>query len=354
MSLEEKESSWIAAKKDLEHQLRLQTEQTKACRQTEALLQREIASLQELNASFDHLPDKSVTALASASVQSKLDALQLDLHTTQEELLAIRIDRDRIQVALEESLSSQRNVNLQIDQVKEKYGKLREALELQKQASVQAEQRALRAEELAGRGSFNPSTTRVVHLTQNPLTTTLKEQNASLKQRLEEYALAASSSTSTATTTPGASKGMFHKRLTPQSAAPPTVSSSTLTATTAEVNPDKLHQRLKQQFQHQIALFREGVHLITGYKIDMLPDHDRPTFRVRTMYAERERDELIFQWPKGKEGQSVTSLDLLYSDWAKLLMKSASYDYVTKYHSVPAFVAAVQLEQFESTTKIMM
>lgn len=344
-SLEEKEASWIQTKKDLEHQLRLQTEQTKACRQTEALLQRELKSLQELNASFDHLPDKSATALALASVKSKLDALQLDLNTTKEELQVVRADRDRIQLALDESMTTQRAAYTQLDQVKEKYGKLREALELQKQASLQAEQRALRAEELAGRGSFNPSTTRVVHLSQNPLTTALKEQNANLKQQLED-ALASSSSTA-ATTTPGASK-MYHKRSTPQSAAP------AATTTTAEVNPDKLHQRLKQQFQHQIALFREGVHLITGYKIDMLPDHDRPTFRVRTMYAERERDELIFQWPKGKEGQTVTSLDLLYSEWAKLLMKSASYDYVTKYHSVPAFVASVQLEQFESTTKIMM
>ena len=81
----------------------------------------------------------------------------------------------------------------------------------------------------------------------------------------------------------------------------------------------------------------------------MIPDNDRYTFKVRSMFAERERDYLVFQWPEGKE---VTSLDLLNTEHAKMLTKSPSYEYMTKFHSLPAFLSSVQLSLFEKQTMI--
>ena len=120
----------------------------------------------------------------------------------------------------------------------------------------------------------------------------------------------------------------------------------------SEVDPDKLHQRLKQSFKEQIGLFREGVYLMTGYKIDMLPGVDRPTFRVRSMYAGQEEDHLMLKWPKLKpsEGESVTSLDLLGTEWATALSHTDSFAYMTKFNSLPAFLASVQLAEFEKQT----
>ena len=82
----------------------------------------------------------------------------------------------------------------------------------------------------------------------------------------------------------------------------------------------------------------------------MLPGVDRPTFRVRSMYAEREEDHLMLKWPKTDGAAPPTSLDLLNTEWAKALCHSPSYDYIKKFNSLPAFLASVQLAQFEKQT----
>ena len=51
------------------------------------------------------------------------------------------------------------------------------------------------------------------------------------------------------------------------------------------MNAEKLNQRLKENFREQISKFREGVYLMTGYKVDMIPGTEKPTFRVRSMFA---------------------------------------------------------------------
>ncbi len=79
----------------------------------------------------------------------------------------------------------------------------------------------------------------------------------------------------------------------------------------------------------------------------MIPDSDRVKFKVRSVFAEQEKDHLVFQWPEGPE---VTSLDLLNTEHAKLLSKTPSYEYMTKFHSLPAFLASVQLTLFEKQT----
>ena len=79
----------------------------------------------------------------------------------------------------------------------------------------------------------------------------------------------------------------------------------------------------------------------------MIPENDRYKFKVRSVFAERERDYLLFQWPEGKE---VTSLDLLSTEYGKLITKQPSYEYMTKFHSLPAFLASAQLALFETQT----
>lgn len=81
----------------------------------------------------------------------------------------------------------------------------------------------------------------------------------------------------------------------------------------------------------------------------MIPENDRYKFKVRSVFAERESDHLMFQCPEGNE---VSSLDLLDTELAKLLTTTPSYDYMTKFHSLPAFLASVQLSLFEKQTMI--
>jgi hypothetical protein len=88
---------------------------------------------------------------------------------------------------------------------------------------------------------------------------------------------------------------------------------------------------------------------VSVFQVDMIPDNDRYKFKVRSVFAEREKDHLVFQWP---EGNHVTSLDLLNTEHAKILTNTPSYEYMTKFHSLPAFMASVQLSLFENQTMI--
>jgi hypothetical protein len=89
---------------------------------------------------------------------------------------------------------------------------------------------------------------------------------------------------------------------------------------------------------------------MTGYRVELLPGTDRPTFRVRSVFAENEEDQLLLKWPKGEE---VSSLDILDTELAKNLATTPSYDYMAKCHSLPAFLASVQLSLFEKQTVMM-
>jgi mitotic spindle assembly checkpoint protein MAD1 len=117
--------------------------------------------------------------------------------------------------------------------VLEKFGKLREAVYEERAKAEKASVRADEAEALAGKGSFDPEKTRVLHLSNNPLTQALKEEIKVLRRQVEALS----------------DSGKKKK------------------ASGIDVDPNKLHQRLKQSFKEQIGRFREGVYLMTGYKV---------------------------------------------------------------------------------------
>lgn len=254
-------------------------------------------------------------------VDAKFKTVELELNSTKEELQVVKTDRVRFLAERSQAMKEKEEKQNEHDRVKEKYGRLREALEVEKGKVQEAQNRAIRAENLAAKGAFNPDETRILHLSKNPLSETLQQQNINLKRKLKE-----------ALQTKG---GDFKATPTPQ----------------VDVNPTKLHKRLKQSFKEQIGLFREGVHLITGFRIDMLPNMERHSFRVRSMYAEREEDQLVFQWPDNlPEGEMPTTLHVMKTELALALQESDSYQYMTKFNSLPAFLADVQLRQFEKQT----
>ena len=232
------------------------------------------------------------------------------------------------------------------DKVVEKFYKLRDALKVAKSKAEQAECRADSAERSAGKGTFSPEETKVLHLTTNPLSNAVK-----LKYEAELYALRETlSKVSTAESEKVADGENDHQILLKSSSTP----SSSSASSPASLNAEKLNRRLKESFQKQIGIFREGVHLLTGYKIDMITedkDPERPKFRVRSVYAEREEDHLMVSWPKLNKGEEATSLDLLDTELAQVLSREPScFGYMEKYGSLPAFMASVTLTLFEKQT----
>jgi hypothetical protein len=297
----------------LEKNLQEANTQIETLKAQQAVSQREAVHLRELITTFDDLPLASAAESRAGDIlkSPKLDTskrtLQISLDTANEEIRLALAERDRLAKQVEEG-------GTELERVKEKFGKLKEALQAERAKVAEAQERAHAAEALAGKGSFDPEKSRVMHLTETPLAEALKEEIKILKRQLETVKGARSSSKS------------------------------------AHHNPDKLNQRLKENFKEQIATFREGVYLMTGFKVDMLPNTDRPTFRVRSVYGEQEEDHMMLKWPKTEE---VASLDLLNTDFAKSLSTTPSYDYMTKFHSLPAFMASVQLSLFEKQTMVI-
>jgi DNA repair exonuclease SbcCD ATPase subunit len=298
-----------------DHRTRVQTLEAE-----KAILEREMTSLRALVRTFDGMPLLSPTptnqrdVIASPKLQTSFKTLEVRLQSVQDELDLVRRERDRAAQDLDSSRDAKLATEKELANVKGKFAKLREALMDERSKAARAEQRAIEAESLAGKGSFNPEKVRALHLTETPLAQSLREEIGVLKRQLE-------------------AKG---------EGSPP--ASATKMSTE---DWEKKMQRLMENFKGQISLFREGVFLATGFRVELLPGTDRPTFRVRSVFAENEGDELMLKWPKGDE---VSSLDILETDLAKVLATTPSYQYMVKFNSLPAFLASVQLSLFEKQT----
>lgn len=326
--LQHKEREWSRDRRQMQAQLEASRRNLQQAEAQQAIYQRETLELQSLIKTCDNLPFTGTTTAAPASTTlstpDSIKTLELTLSTKRQELDLALHEKDRLS-------KEKGELSQELETVKEKFGKLRDALLAERNKAQEAEQRANAAEALAGKGSFDPETTRVLHLSETPLAKTLKEEIQVLQRQLEVANAAAINNNK------GSNKSLVGNS----------------SASKISVDAEKLNKRLKENFKEQIALFREGVYLMTGFKVDMLPGTERPTFRVRSVYAEKEEDHLLLKWPKTSSssgGDSVKSLDLLHTDFANNLTSTSSYEYMTKFSSLPAFLAAVQLNLFEKQT----
>lgn len=316
-AFEQKESSWRRERQDLEKKLTRAETNVSILKGQEGVLKNEMESLRTIIKTFDELPVGKGTApsnVPTASAQTRM--MEAGLTAAREEIAVLKNGAATLQKEVNSVLLEREELRGTHNKVLEKFGKLKDALYEERAKSEKAEERANQAELLAGKGSFNADRTRVLHLSKNPLTEALKEEINVLRRQVDHL-----------TTSAGRKKNKGQG---------------------ADVDPEKLHQRLKESFREQISRFREGVALMTGFRVEMIPgDKDRCRFKVKSIFAERESDHLMFQWP---EGDNVTSLDLLNTEQAKILTRTPAYQYVEKFGSLPAFLASTQLTLFESQT----
>ena len=283
---------------------------------------------------------------SSKTQTNNSDGLQLSLNSAREEMKLLSDTNDKLEATIDKLETEKKSIKEEHDRVLEKFGKLREALMEERTKAETAAIRATKAETLAGTGSYNLDTTRVVHMQSNPITDAMREKFMAeielLKRRLEdaESATIATTTSLSSTKTPAANKnrGSFGS-----------ASSGDSSNNNNNVDSQKLHERLKEQFRNQIALFRQGVYLLTGFKIDMTQsDSDCQIFTVRSIYGENEGDQLVFKWSPKKKSK----LDMLNTDMAHLLMKGPSGIYVTEHGSWPGFLASVTLQLFDQQTML--
>eukprot|EP00516_Mucochytrium_quahogii_P006065 CAMPEP_0203754064 /NCGR_PEP_ID=MMETSP0098-20131031/7720_1 /ASSEMBLY_ACC=CAM_ASM_000208 /TAXON_ID=96639 /ORGANISM=" , Strain NY0313808BC1" /LENGTH=712 /DNA_ID=CAMNT_0050644917 /DNA_START=224 /DNA_END=2359 /DNA_ORIENTATION=- len=196
-----------------------------------------------------------------------------------------------------------------------------ETLEAEKQKLTEELDKALdKASELehhVASGMYNPTKTKILHLAMNPERAALgRDTSVSKLEALE------------------AENAQLRAELNRGN------NSSGLTGG----DPNKRSERLKQVFKEKTRAFKEAVYLLTGYKIDMMDKESKPQLRLRSMYAEKPDDELIFQWNTNGGG-----LELLETSFCNELDEN-TFAYLTKMNAVPAFLANLTLDLFGKQT----
>jgi len=188
-------------------------------------------------------------------------------------------------------------------QIKDQEAELNAALVENKKLANNLEKALDKVAELehqVANGVYNPSKTRIVHLTQNP------------ERKAMQVAAAM------------AAKGPDAEGL--ESAG----------------DPNKRTERLKKIFKETSHAFREAVYLLTGYKVDMFDKGGQQQLRLRSMFAELPGDELIFQC----EG---SNLALIETPFCKRIDEN-TFAYLQRCNSVPAFLSTLTLDLFSKQT----
>ena len=241
MNFERKESVWKEERQEWERRKDLNMKEIKVLKGQEDIYKREVESLRSIVKTFDELPlteaqgmKKSEPAIVGGASPANIRVLEVSLTAVKEEIEVLKEAKRSLQDDLDCSVAEKEELQKKHNTVLEKFGKLRDALYAERTKAEQATERANEAEILAGKGSFNPEQTRVLHMGSNPLTVALKEEINVLRRQIEVI-----------------SNGDKQKNK----------------GCPSDVDPNKLHQRLKQSFKEQISRFREGVYLITGYKV---------------------------------------------------------------------------------------
>ncbi len=239
-------------------------------------------------------------------------------------------------------------------------------------ALTQARSDIAQLEAKVGRGDFDPSNTRVLHLADNPEKRAqrdrlrgleeearrLQTENDALSVRLAavqsltdgdvadaDHGTAGSvSSDAAGGVASAANKGVtvLRERVALLEERATTTDGELRSLRGAVLEKEKLITRLKELFASQISAFRDACYRMTGFKIEWNKDQ----FRLRSMYAESESDFILFK-DAGKDGGGMQVLD---TDYCQQLDPN-HMQYLAKHHSIPAFLAAVTLDLFEHTTR---
>mmetsp|Transcript_24934 Transcript_24934/g.36599 ORF Transcript_24934/g.36599 Transcript_24934/m.36599 type:complete len:673 (+) Transcript_24934:175-2193(+) len=355
----------------LQKQLTTSETNSKRAQQYERIAKNEAASMRSLLSTYEMrevaspsggATKKKDLGIVSPEEGPTVSGLRASLSSTKQELQLAKTQHSEITSKFETLSQEMEQLQTEHERVKDKFGKLRTALMEQREKASNAETRAIAAETHAGKGSFNSDTTKVLHLKHNPMMeavrTKYEDELSNLNDKLKQKQIELDTlekALKTATLAAKNSTGSTNSAAAMEQVEASLLASAAKAATQkAEIDAQKYHQRLKESFKEQIGLFREGVYLITGYKVDMFSDSDRPRFKVRSVYAEKEDDHLMFVWPEpitsSHRTSVVSSLDLLDTEFAQAMSNTDNFAYMSKYQSIPAFMGSLTMTLFENQT----
>ncbi|KAJ1971936.1 coiled-coil domain-containing protein mad1 [Dimargaris xerosporica] len=313
-----------------------------------SLAQREVEFLREQLKSYDMeemtLTPGAFDAAKAQRIQGLEDLVQ-DYRTQVQRLAEQLAGRPSADPAPNASLSSEASGSAplaQMEQLQQQVVRLTHKLEAQDQEMALLER-------AVGRGDYNPRTTRVLQLAQNPTTnayaireTTLKalqDENRELLRQLQRGAFPKPSS-------PECSSALSGAQIPQQTVDNLLRDNAALQAELAQ--RDKRLARLKEVWQAKAQEMREAIYSLLGYRLDFL---ENGRVRLVSMYSAAEDHSFIFTSNQHDSG----TLELAgggNTDYVKSLEPLIQF-WVVERRSIPAFLATVTLELFDKTTAMM-
>ncbi|XP_057891426.1 mitotic spindle assembly checkpoint protein MAD1 [Melospiza georgiana] len=209
--------------------------------------------------------------------------------------------------------------------------------ELEAERSKLAEENrslGMQLEKLTLQGDYDPSRTKIVHFSMNPMSLAQqqrKEEQQQLQEeceRLRELVRVLKGGGSISGTLEGV--GAFQ--------SPQEVAELKKQVESAELK----NQRLKEVFQTKIQEFRKVCYTLTGYQIDITTENQ---YRLSSIYAEHQGDCLLFKASSSSGGK----MQLLETEFSRTIRELIEL-HLLRQDSIPAFLSALTLDLFSRQT----
>ncbi|XP_021395371.1 mitotic spindle assembly checkpoint protein MAD1 isoform X2 [Lonchura striata] len=192
----------------------------------------------------------------------------------------------------------------------------------------------MQLEKLTLQGDYDPSRTKVLHFSMNPLSLAKqqrKEEQQQLQEeceRLRELVRVLKGGGSVSGNLEGV--GAFQ--------SPQEVAELKKQVESAELK----NQRLKEVFQTKIQEFRKVCYTLTGYQIDITTENQ---YRLSSIYAEHQGDCLLFKASSSSGGK----MQLLETEFSRTIRELIEL-HLLRQDSIPAFLSALTLDLFSRQT----
>eukprot|EP01113_Clastostelium_recurvatum_P044115 TRINITY_DN7407_c0_g1_i3.p1 TRINITY_DN7407_c0_g1~~TRINITY_DN7407_c0_g1_i3.p1 ORF type:complete len:716 (+),score=224.38 TRINITY_DN7407_c0_g1_i3:39-2150(+) len=237
-----------------------------------------------------------------AELERTLSDREAHAHTLEEEMAALRRTR------------TDTTGSAEIEAWKTKVTRLNQEVDELARDNAKLQQRV-------GRGDFDPSRTRILHLAATP--SIIKEglENERLKAEVAQLRAQLEGTSGAAT-------------------------SAQVQALQKQVHDlDTLNTRLKEVFKHKTHEFREAVHHLLGYKVEMLDKQ----YRLHSKYSSKPEDCLMFQAAPSSPTDKTPRFDLLETPFSRQF-DEAIRTYLVRMNSLPAFLSHITIELFSNKT----
>lgn len=202
-------------------------------------------------------------------------------------------------------------------------------------SKLEEENRSLemKLEKLTLQGDYDPSRTKVLHFSMNPVSLAKqqrKEEQQQLQEeceRLRELVRVLEGGGSL----PGNLEGVG------------SFQSQEIAELKKQVESAELkNQRLKEVFQTKIQEFRKVCYTLTGYQIDITTENQ---YRLTSIYAEHQGDCLLFKASSSSGGK----MQLLETEFSRTIRELIEL-HLLRQDSIPAFLSALTLDLFSRQT----